>query len=177
MVAAERVTDAERERILELHGQGMSRNDIAREVNRSGDVVSRTVRDAGLAFDRSGQVAAATAAKQADNRAKRAQLANDLLEDAQKLRAKLWAPALVYNFGGKDNTYTERTHDEPDASAKLKLMQAVGVAVDRSLKIDEHDSGAGVDAARSMITDLAAKLGAAWRGDPDPDAEPPCEPT
>lgn len=171
MVAQRPVTDEERTRILELHAAGKGRNQIRREVGRSAAVVSQVVHEAGGTFDRTGQVAAATAAKQADNRAKRAQLMTDLLDDAQRLRESLWEPVVVYNFGGKDNTYEEQVHDEPDAASKLKLMQAVGVAIDRSLKIDEHDSGAGVDAARSMLTDLASKLGAAWRGD---DPEPPC---
>lgn len=155
-----RVTsDDDRAKILALHGDGKSRNDIARETGISNDVVSRTVRAAGRTFDRAGQVAAATRAKQDDNRAKRAQLETDLLDDAQRLRKSMWEECLVYNFGGKDNTYEEHHHDEPDHASKLKIMQAVGVAIEKALKIAEHDAGGQADDAKSILAGLGRHLG------------------
>ncbi|WP_265582710.1 hypothetical protein [Streptomyces ferrugineus] len=38
----------------------------------------------------------------------RADTAVDLHLDALKLTQRMWEPAVVFNFGGKENTYNER---------------------------------------------------------------------
>jgi hypothetical protein len=168
MAANRALTDHELEQIRTLHAAGQGRNDIARTLNRSGAVISKACAELGLSFDRSA-VQAATEARKADAAAKRALLQVDLLDDAQRLRAQLWQPATVFNFGGKDNTYEERTLDEPPFADKLKIMQAVGAAVDRSLRLAEHDADGGLEQAKSLLTDLgkALGLGIAAAGDAD----------
>lgn len=158
------VTDADRNQVVQLHAQGHSRNEIARSIGRSGRTVSRIADALGLTFERGEQVQAATQAKVIDAKAKRAQLALDLLDDAARLREQIWLPAKVFNFGGRDNDYNEVTHDEPPAVDKLKLIQAAATAASQSLKLDEYDRQTGADEERSMLVDLAEKLGAAWRG-------------
>jgi hypothetical protein len=87
------------DQIRELHAQGYGRNRIAREIGKAPVMVSRTAELLGLTFDRS-KIEAATKARLADLAERRALLAEDLLADAEKLRAQLWQPTTVYNFGG-----------------------------------------------------------------------------
>lgn len=144
----------ERERILELHAEGVSRNAIARETGRGPGTVTRVVQAAGLSFERGPEVAAATEAKRMDNAARRARLEELLLEDALALREQLWTPALVYNFGGKDNTYEERTLDRPDFGGQAAIMRTVGTAIDKALKLAE--AGRGTQDAGPVVSLLGA---------------------
>jgi transposase len=163
------LTKAEIATIRKLHGQGKSRNDIARELQRSGSTISRTCMDLGLRFDRT-RIAAATEARKADAAARRSELELRLLEEADLFLEELHAPYLAFSFGGKDNTYAEELHDEPDATSKLKLMQSAGIAIDRALKL--ADTGdAGVAAGKSMLGALAKALKVAADDMPGPPAQ------
>lgn len=162
MTVARPLSDGERERILSLHGEGETRNAIARLVGRSPGTVSTVVHDAGLSFERAPEVAAATAAKTMDNAAKRAALEELLLEDALRLREQLWQPALVYNFGGKDNTYEERTLPQPDFGGQQAIMRTVGVAIDKAVRLAEvsrgsQDAGPVVSLLGSLVDGLRDK--------------------
>jgi hypothetical protein len=133
------VTDEDRDQVRALHAQGLSRNEIARRIQRSGRTVTRLAGELGLTFERGEMVAAATAAKVADGKARRAALALALLDDAERLRSQLFAPALVYAFGGKDNTFEQANIPEPSFRDKRDLMNALGIAIDRSVKLDAYD--------------------------------------
>lgn len=154
------VTQAERDRIAELHARGLKRNEIAREIGRSRGLVSRVCADLGLTFDRT-MVAAATEARKVDARARRAQLALDLLDDVTELRARLHAPYTVWRIGNDGDLMTG-TLARPDARDQRDLMMAVGTAIDRSLKLDQYDADPGINGAKSMLAALAAGLGAAY---------------
>lgn len=171
-MAAGKLTDAERVRILELHGEGVSRNAIAREVGRSVGSVTNVVTGAGRTFERSEETVQATRAAQQDNAAKRAALETRLLDKANDLLDDLDRPHVVFNFGGKENTYEEHTFDRPDVAAKSALVRTAGVAIDKAIKL------AGVDAAttgaaegKSMLGDLAAAMQAAYDALPEDDGE------
>ncbi|MFG2059678.1 helix-turn-helix domain-containing protein [Micromonospora sp. NPDC048930] len=155
------VTQADHDRVRELHDQGLSRNAIAEELGRSGRTISRIADKLGLDFDRA-RTRAATEAKKDDARAKRAALAVRLLDDAERLREQLFQPALVYNFGGKENTFEQATIPEPSFRDKRDLMNAIGIAIDKSVRLDEYDADPGIDAAKSMLGALAKGLGAAY---------------
>lgn len=133
-MAATGLPDEDRARILELHAQGMSRNDIAREVGRSGSTVSKVVRDAGLAFDRTSTIEA-TRARQADLAEMRADLEMRYLERAAELLEQMDEKHIVFNIGGKDNVYTEHTLDRPTTGDIRNLMQSASIATTASLKI------------------------------------------
>lgn len=163
-MAADPITDTDRQRVAELHTAGKGRNDIATEIGRSAGTVSKIAKALGLSFDREA-TRAATAAKVADAASRRAALALDLLGDAEKLRSQLWTEATVFAFGGKDNIYAEHPLPEPPAVDKLKLLQAAGTAIRDSLRLTEFDAAAGTTDAKAMLTDLAERLGAAWRGE------------
>ncbi|HEY9409338.1 MAG TPA: hypothetical protein VIP77_07130 [Jiangellaceae bacterium] len=107
-------------------------------------------------------MATATRARVEDSKAKRARLEGLLLDDALKLRAQLWEPTTIFNFGGKDNTYEEHHVDRPPFDGQKNIMGAVGIAVDRALKLAAHDTDDGVEHARSMAGALMAGLGMAW---------------
>ena len=142
-----------------LAADGLPVREMARRIGTSSSVLQRRLNHLGISGggDRS-QTEAATRARITDAKAKRAALLVDLLDDAQRLRKQLWEPSLVFNFGGKDNTYEERTHDKPTYSDQLKIMQATGAAIDRSIKLNEVDSD-GAEAVRSLLVGLAEKFG------------------
>lgn len=167
------VTDAERERVRQLHAQGLGRNEIAAELGRSAGTITNIAKALGLSFDRTA-TAAATEARQADLAALRTQLAYNLTNDAIRLRQQLWQPAIVYNFGGKDNTYAQRQLPEPPARDKRDLMLTAATAIDRSLKLAPPRDDAAEE-ARSMVGQLMAGLAQVYReqqaGDERTDAE------
>jgi hypothetical protein len=156
-MAADPWTDADTTRLRQLHSAGKSLHAIAAEMGRAKSTIHRKAKEAGLTFDRD-TVAAATEAKMTDAKARRTALQLALLEDAEKLRTQLWEPCLAFNFGGKDNTYAEHHLDKPTFTDQLKIMQATGVAVDRSLKLAEHDSD-GAEQVRSLLGGIAEALG------------------
>jgi len=50
-------------------------------------------------------------------------------------------------------------------------MEATGVAIDRSLKLDDHDSGAGAAAVVGLLQQTAAALGIRDETDTAPPVE------
>jgi IS30 family transposase len=149
------LTDAERQQIRDLHAAGHGCNDIARQLGRDRSTISRAAAAMELTFDRA-QTRAATQARVDDTKHKRALLAEQLLDDALRLRTQLWEPALVYNFGGRDNTYAEHTIERPDFAGQEKILRAVSVAVDKHARLVELDRDpeglAAVDAWLRGIT-------------------------
>ena len=133
------LSDATKAEILRLCRAGVTRNDIARRVGCAAASVTGVVKRAGLSFDRSA-TEAATEARKVDLAARRAELAAGLLDDVQRLRGQLFAPTTMHAFGGKDNTHNSVDLPEPLHADKLKLVQAVGAAIDRHLKLDAHDT-------------------------------------
>lgn len=153
-----RWTPEESDRLRELHAAGRTLGQCATEMGRDKGTISKRAKTLGLTWDRA-QVHAATVAKVRDAAARRADLELRLLDDAERLRQQLWQPAIVFNFGGRDNTYEERTLDKPPVADQLKIMQAVGVAIDRALRIADHDTNAGADDAKNLLTSLGRALG------------------
>lgn len=168
--ASAKLTDAERKNILRLHGQGVTRNDIARRVNRSPGSVSKVVAFAGLTFARSAEVAAATEARRQDLEALRVETAYNYAVDAERLREQMWEPTTVYAFGGKENTYSEHAVEEPPAADKRALATASVALTDRSLKLVPPTTGDGEEEGRALITNLVSGLAALAR-DQEGDSE------
>jgi hypothetical protein len=143
-------------------------------MSRSGRTVSRIAKELGLSFERGDQVKAATEARKVDAKARRAELALALLDDAARLRAQIWQPCTIHNFGGRDNTHNSHDIDEPLFADKLKLMQAATLAAGKAIDIDRYDSGTGLGEVVSLLDRLAASLGAKYgNGDDEhPIADP-----
>lgn len=151
------ITDAERRRIAELHAAGKSRNEIAAELGRSTGVITKMAVQMGLRFDRAA-TKAATAARVADAKAKRAEEMNALLDAAKRLRLQLFAPCLVHSFGGKDNTYAEARLEQPPFADQAKIMQAYNLAMSNSLRLDQHDGDGTVEQVGSLLGNLFQSL-------------------
>jgi hypothetical protein len=128
------ITQQELDEIRRLHSLGWSRNAIAREIGRSGRVVSVHAAIMELSFD-SAATEAATAARNAQLAEKRSILADALTDDALRLTAQMWEPTVVYNFGGKDNVYEEKPVAEPPPADKRALMTAATAAAAQSLRL------------------------------------------
>ncbi|NUO58985.1 MAG: helix-turn-helix domain-containing protein [Hamadaea sp.] len=150
-------TDALDQQLRDLAAAGRSVRDIAADIGTTKSTIDRRLKHLGISLDRS-STEAATKANMADAKSRRAALQLALLEDAERLRAQMWSSAVVFNFGGKDNTYEERTLDKPPFADQLKIMQATGIAIDRSLKLDLHDSG-GSTTVIGLLQQTAAALG------------------
>lgn len=161
-----RVTSEQRALVEELHGKGLGRNVIARRMNLAAGTVTKIAQAAGLAFDREA-TRVAVAARKADAAALRAELELDLLQDAARLRGQIWSPHTYIDHGGKDFTKVTWEQDEPSPVDKLKLMQAAGIAVDRSVKLAELDKDDEVEEAKAMLVDLFEALGVAFRAGQD----------
>lgn len=154
-------TEAEDQQLRELAATGTtSIRKMAAALDRHQSSVKRRLDKLGIHLDRT-QTVAATQAKIIDAKARRAALELALLEDAERLRAQLWQPHTYFDWGGKDHDFDEHTVDEPTPTDKLKLMQAVGQAVDRSIKIAAHDGDTGVAEATSLLDQFEAALNAA----------------
>lgn len=143
MPSARDATPEEQEQLRQMHAAGMGRNAIMRAMGESGRFVTENCKALGLTFVRGEQVKKATEAKKADARQLRAELALNLLLDADRMRRQLFAEHTAFNFGGKENTYNEQQIPEPTPSDKRALMGAIASAIDKSIVIDKYDSKTG----------------------------------
>lgn len=157
------LSDEERDQVRVLYAEGCGRNEISRRTGIHQRRVSAIAAELGLTFRRAAHTAVATEIKKEDARARRAALAISLLEDAERLRQQLFAACTAYNFGGKDNTFAQVKLSEPSFRDKNYLMGAIGLAVDRAVRLDEYDKDTGLGDAKSMLSALAAGLDAAYR--------------
>lgn len=163
MAPQKKITARDRERIRDLHARGYGRNAIARETGWSVGSITAVCSQLGLGFDREA-TKVAVAARKTDAAELRSLLELQLLEDAQKLRAQVWQPHEYRDYGGKDFILRKWTQDEPTPVDKLKLMQAAGIALDRSVKLGELDKDDEVEGVKSMLVDLFEHMATAVRG-------------
>ncbi len=159
MASANPICPAEHRRILELARSGARRNEIARTVGRSPSTITKICNAAGITFDAT-TTARATEAHAHDLRVRRQQLLDRLIEDAERLRQQIFAPAMVHNFGGRDNTYNSETIEEPTFRDKRDLVSSIATIVGRIIdaeKID-HDRTGDLAAIDDFLT--------AWKTEP-----------
>lgn len=150
--------DYKRAAILEdIRAGEKSCRGIAAEHAVSASTVGKIARENGLGFERA-KTKNATEAKRADNAALRATTSRRLLEKANQLLDQMESEHLVFNFGGKDNTYNSKVLPKPPVSDLRNLMTAAAVAIDKHLVIEKHDnsgeSHAAVDSWLSEMTGL-----------------------
>lgn len=158
-MAAGPLTPHERDRIRALHADGTSCKEIARQLGRSPSTISKAAAAMGLAFDRA-QTAAATRAKQADAKARRADLSLKLLDDAERLRQRLWQPSDQVISTPKGPARVRL--DLPPARDVRDIMTAVHTAVRGHVDIERLDADSGTEAAKSMLGALAEGLQIAY---------------
>ncbi len=139
-----------------MFDSGARRNVIARKLGVSGATVSRICHEAGRSFDRAQQLLELRAEK-ADLDEMRQRVSKKMLLVADDVLEELDAPYLVYNFGGKDNTYQEHLLDGPPLEARLDAMRAASLAVDKASRIVERmPDDSGQEAAFGVLDSLAA---------------------
>lgn len=161
------ITETDRRAVRRHHAAGMTRNAIAKKIKRSPSTVSNIARDLGLTFERGAEVVAATEARRIDLAARRITLAEDLHQDAEKLRAQLWEPCTVGEFAGKEGEWHTADLPRPRFGDQRAILGAAGVAIDRSLKLQPALGGENADAVTSMLGQLGATLTAAFADDAD----------
>lgn len=157
-MAHKRFTDDEREAIAQAirdKPEGTSASALARQLGVSKTTVTTIAKENGLddAFDRS-KTANATAAKQHDNRARRAALVQAYLDDAEKIRERLWQPAEAINpLGGLLEFRLPPGRDTRD------LVMAGTSLVKATIEVEKHDQGdGGADDAKSMLGRMVTGL-------------------
>lgn len=139
-----------------------SRNQIARDHGVAAGTVTNIARQAGAtdAFDRAA-TEAATRARVIDCKAAREQLKQDLIGDAQRLRDRAWSPYQVV-VGTPKGAQTVSL-DLPPLADTRAAYTAIGMAVDRHLRLEQHDAHDSAADARSMLGSLSEALGVAAR--------------
>ena len=113
--------------------------------------VTRWAKETGVETVSVSTTRAGTEAASVYAKSRRAELAKLLLDDAHRLREQLWQPARLVSFGGKDNTLAETMLDEPLFVDKKNILGAVGIAVDRVVKLEDYDKSA-VDQASGAVS-------------------------
>jgi hypothetical protein len=157
-MAARPIDNKDRAAVRRLHKQGKSRNDIARAIKRSPSTVSKIATELGLSFERGAEVVAATEARRIDLAGRRVTLAEQLHQDAERLRTQLWEPCTIGAFGGKDNVWSDTHLDRPTFADQRNILAATGTAIQQSLKLQPAEGGEGADQVRSMLGTLGEAL-------------------
>ncbi|PWC05399.1 helix-turn-helix domain-containing protein [Agromyces badenianii] len=153
------VQPEERARVIALVKAGKSRNDIARETGLGAATVSRIAKAVGLSFDRS-KTAAATEARKVDLAAERIRLLERMLANGHAAMETVEGPVVVYNFGGKDNTYREKRFAKAPLALRKDAQTTAGIAFDKATRIVEKDNG-GLDQAVGVLDQIAEGFKAA----------------
>ncbi len=149
------ITPDEEQQIRTLHAQDIACKEIARRLGRSPSTISKAAKRLGLLFDRA-RTQQATQAKRVDAKARRAQLSLDLLDDAARLRRRLWQPSVQVFPSGKGPARV--TLDLPPAKDARDFVLAVHTAIRGHADLERLDSDTGADAARSMLGQLGEAL-------------------
>ena len=150
---AGKISNAQRERVLELHAAGLSRNDIVRTVGISAGSVTRICQAAGRAFDRA-STKDATLARTRDMAQARIDLAWRLEKAAVDMLDMIDRPFTVFNFGGKDNTFEQAELPSAPVEARRTIVTSAAIVFDKLSRIVEKDTG-GLDDAVGMLDTLA----------------------
>lgn len=131
------VSDETRARIVELHGEGMGRNAIAREVDLNPSTVGRICAGLGLTFDRSA-TRAAVEARVVDLKAERAELTAGVLADARRIRGLMFEAIKVRTTDGHGVIVEYDT--APTARDWRDAATAIGILIDKHLVLQKFDS-------------------------------------
>jgi hypothetical protein len=95
------LTDGEKACILRWHGEGLGRNVIAENLGRSEGVVTKVVHAAGLSFDRTPALEAATKIRQADLAERRTLIEEGLANRVEDLIKRMGADHIEYVVVGQ----------------------------------------------------------------------------
>lgn len=155
------ISDDTRTRILALHSEGRTRNDIARETGVSGSTVTKVVKAAGRTFDRSA-TRAATEARQADLAERRSNALErelQILEESQTyvldvVRGQRKHRRILKEPMGAESP---KVIDFLPADDAQRLANARSSSVTIINRLTDNDTS--TEAAKSVLVGLANALG------------------
>ncbi|MBS1836223.1 MAG: helix-turn-helix domain-containing protein [Actinobacteria bacterium] len=139
MTANTRLTDDERRNIIDILTETENVAETARRTGRSASTVSLLGRQHGINVAARTRTARACEAAKLDAAARRATLALGFLDDAERLRAQLFAPMVVTELAGKIAAHVQTEVTEPSPSDKRALMNAATSAARSAMELDRHD--------------------------------------
>lgn len=153
------VTDAERERVREMHTAGKGRNEIAETLGRSAGTITNLAREMDLSFDRSA-TAAATEAKKIDAKARRIAIIERTYARIERLHNRLdTADAGAFKFTTSTvNGIETKALDHVPGQEEKAFAGAITQYLNQVARLEAVDGDPGVDAARSMLGSLAEGL-------------------
>ena len=153
------LTAAKRKQILKLHGEGLSRNEVGRQAKVSPSSVTKICNEAGATFDRS-KTKEASEAKRVDLADARLTLAHRMDRAANDMLDMLDKPFTVFNFGGKDNTFSSEVLDSAPVEARRTIITSSAIVFDKLSRIVEKDNG-GLENTVGVLDALSGNLAAA----------------
>ncbi len=155
-------TDHDRQQVRDLHAAGQGRNDIAKAIGRSPSTVSKIASELGITFDRS-TTAAATEAKQQDNKARRAAIVARLYQRAEHVLDTLESSEYPFTATTVNGIETQPLGHVP-AQDERHLSSAISANLTSAAKLEQIDADDQAAASRSMLGNLAAVLGVPTTG-------------
>ena len=114
-------------------------------------------RELGLTFDRA-KTAAATHARQIDNRARRTEIVGRLYGRAEQVLSRLEAPGYKFTATTVHGIET-KTLDHVPAPDEKALASALSTHLGAAARLEVIDADKGSDGAKSMLGGLAIALG------------------
>ncbi|MFI0739333.1 helix-turn-helix domain-containing protein [Streptomyces sp. NPDC021100] len=171
----EPITPADRDAVRRLHAEGKSRNAIAKVIGRSSSTVSKIAAQEGLRFEGGARVAPATEARRLDLTEQRRQLVARLYARAAANLDRVEAAEYVRVELLPTGRPVRLVSDEPPAQDERHHSQAIGSYLTSAARLAEIDTGTGTGEVRSMLTDLARGLRAAFADDDQGDADEGCD--
>jgi transposase-like protein len=141
--------------LADIKAGGKSCHQIAKDHSVAKGTVSRIAKTEGLhdAWDRT-QTEAATRARVIDSKARREALKDQLIEDAERIRARAWEPYEVVVDNRQLGPQT-MTLDLPPAQDVRAFYAAVGIAIDKHCRLEQYDAAGNDVDAKSMLGALA----------------------
>ncbi len=130
------ISNKQREQVIELHGQGLSRNEIVRQSGVSAGSVTSICKTAGLSFDRA-SIEKATEGRRIDAKALRASLAADALNVAHEAQEAL-----------------RRIVSEGSNIPPRDLATIYGIFMDKHIALAKLDQGNDTTATDSVVDQL-----------------------
>ncbi|PPS71992.1 MULTISPECIES: hypothetical protein [Streptomyces] len=126
------------ERLRQLHADGVSRNEIAQEMDWSVGTITNHAQRLGLSFDREA-TRAATEARQVDLKDQRQQAQQRLMDFFNRQLDRAQSRYLVHGFSHTGESVAEWLQ-EPPARETKDLTAAATQALDRALKLAQFDA-------------------------------------
>ncbi|MDX3712743.1 hypothetical protein PV733_28150 [Streptomyces europaeiscabiei] len=150
------------ETLRQLHADGVSRNEIARQTEWSVGTITNHAQRLGLSFDREA-VRAATDARQVDLRERRTRIQEQLLDLAERAIERAQTEYIVTAFDHL-GVPAHELMAQPPAKETKDLALAASSALTSALKLAQVDAGdAGRENAQGLLRTLGEAMTAAAR--------------